>query len=252
MMSKKDTYMETHLKLIPDDALKCVWMSAGVIKYRLCDRNHDCDNCPLDRAMKRGLPEEVTPQEGRSSDKIKQLVEGFLVPDELFFHQGHTWVRAESEDTATLGIDDFAQKLIGKVEHVKLPPVGSTLRQSDAAWTIYLNYKSFDMLSPLDGKVNAINTEVLKSPMLINEDPYGKGWLIKVQSDRLNVSLKNLLSAKLAKMWTEVEVEKLFLDTNYSLGRVRFDGGFLVDGIAKSLDPSNWDKIVKRYLLIGE
>lgn len=252
MVSKKDDEITTRLKLIPNGTPLCIWMSAGLIKYKLCDRNYDCDNCPIDKVMRGELAESAAPKGDIPRDEIKQLIDGFLVPDGFFYHQGHSWVKAESDDTATVGIDDFATKLVGRVEHVRLPAVGSKLKQGERAWTIYLSHKSFDMLSPLEGEVISVNSDVIKNPALINESPYDKGWLFKVRSGRLSVDLKNLLSNTLAKRWAEVEVERLYFEANSNLGRVRFDGGVIIDGIAKSLDIYDWDRVVKKYLLVGE
>lgn len=251
MMSKKGCEI-TALKLIPNGSSVCIWMSAGLIKYKLCDRNYDCDNCPIDKAMRGDLAEGVPSKKSIPKDEIKQLVDGFVVPDGFFFHQGHSWVKIESADTATVGIDDFTCKLVGRIDHVKLPPIGSKLKQGERAWTIYLSHKSFDMLSPLEGEVISLNSDVVKNPALINESPYERGWLFRVRASRLNADLKNLLSKELARRWAEVEVEKLYIEANNNLGKVRFDGGVIIDGIAKSLDIYDWDRIVRRYLLIGD
>lgn len=252
MALKKGYEMPTSLKLIPNGTPLCIWMSAGLIKHKICERNYECDDCPIDKAMKGDIADSSPTTKSISKDELKQLVDGFLVPDGLFYHQGHSWLRVETDDIATVGIDDFACKLVGRIEHVKLPSVGSKIRQGERAWTIYLNHKSFDMLSPLEGEVILVNSSVVKSPALINESPYDKGWLFKVRASRLSADLKNLLSKELARRWTEIEVERLYLEANNNLGKVRFDGGLVVDGIAKILRAHDWDTLIRKHLLIEQ
>jgi len=188
-------------------------------------------------------------QVARAVERVAARIQGFLVPDGVFFHQGHAWARAEGDDIAAVGIDDFATKLVGKVDKFNLPEIGSNLAQGEKAWTMYIDSKPIDMLSPVGGKVVAVNWEALKSPDVINSDPYGKGWLLKVQTPKASATLKNLLSGELARKWTEKVISDLMARANYNLGTVLADGGFPVNGMAKNLDSEKWDEIVKEFLL---
>lgn len=185
----------------------------------------------------------------RAVERVTERIQGFLVPDGLFFHQGHAWAKAESDDIAKVGIDDFATKLVGKVDRVRLPEVGASLKQGEKAWTVYIDSKPIDMLSPVDGKVVAVNETILKSPDTVNSDPYNNGWLVKVQTPKVSSTLKNLLSGELARKWTEKVINDLMARANYNLGAVLADGGFPVDGMAKNLDSKNWEEIAKEFLL---
>ena len=174
----------------------------------------------------------------------------FHVPQEgIFFHQGHSWAMPESNNVVRVGIDDFAQKLVGKIDAIKFPQVGSQITQGEKAWSLLAGSKSIDMLSPVDGKVLEINDNLLSSPENIGKDPYGQSWLMKVQAPRIAVNLKNLLSGRLAIKWMEEVRENLLARMNYNLGAVFQDGGVPVDGIARSLDRERWDEIVKGFFL---
>lgn len=185
----------------------------------------------------------------RVAERVTSRIQGFLVPDGLFFHQGHAWAKPEGADIVKVGMDDFATKLVGKVDRIKLPEVGASLKQGERAWTIYIDSKPIDMLSPIEGKVVAVNEAVLKSPETVNNDPYNSGWLVKVQTPKASSAIKNLLSGELARKWTEKVINDLLARANYNLGTVLTDGGFPVDGMAKNLDSKNWDEIVKEFLL---
>jgi glycine cleavage system H protein len=192
-------------------------------------------------------PKHKTLTQKRSiGDLIRQW---FLVPEFLYYHQGHTWVLPESEKVAKIGLDDFAQKLVGRIEALKIPKMGEEIVQGEKALRIEVGGKGIEMLAPLDGEVIDVNEEVLKDPSRLMEDPYGEGWLLRVYSPNLRSNLRNLLTGRLARRWMDVVKENLFSRMDYNLGLVLQDGGIPVSGMAKSLDPENWDEIVKEFFL---
>jgi glycine cleavage system H protein len=195
----------------------------------------------------------------RPAGAVYEAVEGiipaigawFHVPEEkIYYHQGHSWAMPESGSTVKVGIDDFARKMVGKVDAVRLPRIGSQLTQGEKGWSLLVGSKSIDMLSPVDGKIVEINEKLLSSPESIGNDPY-QSWLMKVHTPKVSSNLKNLLSGALAGKWMEGVKDDLLARMNYNLGTVYQDGGVVVDGIAKNLDQEKWDEIVKEYFLVS-
>jgi glycine cleavage system H protein len=183
---------------------------------------------------------------------VPAISEWFKLPEEkVYYHQGHSWAMPESGNVVRVGIDDFAQKLVGKIDAIKFPQVGSEVTQGEKAWSLLVGSKAIDMLSPVDGKILDINESLLSSPESISKDPYGQSWLMKVQAPKITSNLKNLLSGGLARKWMEGVRETLLARMNYKLGAVSQDGGVLVDGIARNLDRERWDEIVKEFFLIS-
>jgi len=182
-------------------------------------------------------------------DRAIDLIKGFLLPAGLNYHQGPTWAKAEAENLAECGIDDFARKLVGPINKIELPKVGAALKQGERAWTLVVDGKAVAMLAPLDGEVVAVNDTLLTNPGALNKDPYNAGWLVKVQSPKIKANLKNLLHGELAQKWTEQAVEGLVTKANLALGAVAADGGVPVDGVARQLDAEHWDNIAKEYFL---
>lgn len=183
---------------------------------------------------------------------VPAIGEWFHLPTEkIYYHQGHSWALPGGDRLVTVGIDDFAQKLIGKIDAVQLPEIGSEVTQGEKAWRLQAGSKAIDMLSPVDGKVVQINEALLRSPERINRDPYGESWLMKVQSPKMSANLKNLLTGGLVGRWMEGVKENLFSRMNYNLGAVSQDGGVPVEGIARNLDRERWDEIAKEFLLIS-
>ena len=187
-----------------------------------------------------------------AAEKFVPVVnEWFRLPEEIYYHLGHSWAAPEGKNLVKVGINDFAQKLVGKIDAIQLPGIGSTIHQGDTGWTLEVDSKKIDMLSPVDGKVVAINERILDSPEDINKYPY-VSWLMKVESPRFSANKKQLLSGALAGKWMEEVRENLLSRTNYNLGLVYQDGGLLVDGMARSLDKDKWDEIAKDFFLISE
>ncbi|WP_018306082.1 glycine cleavage system protein GcvH [Desulfitobacterium hafniense] len=114
-------------------------------------------------------------------------------PVELKYSKSHEWAKVEG-NTVTLGITAHAQDSLGDVVFVELPDNDTTVVAGEAFGTVESVKAVSDMITPVSGRVIDYNQEVLDSPELLNDDPYGEGWLIKVEVDDLKV-LDELLSA---------------------------------------------------------
>lgn len=101
------------------------------------------------------------------------------VPSKLRYSKEHEWVRVEG-NSATMGITDYAQEQLGDIVYVDLPKVGTAVRQSGKLGEIESVKAVSDLFSPVSGEVTELNEEVAKSPELVNQDPFGRGWLLKL------------------------------------------------------------------------
>lgn len=179
---------------------------------------------------------------------LGQVVDWFAVPSDLYFHPGHAWARADGGDVVTVGMDDFAQKLVGG-SAIVLPGVGSRVTQGEKGWSLVCDAKSVDMLSPVDGTVVAVNERVAGSPGTRSRDAYGDGWLLKVKAPRLATDAKQLLSGATARRWMEGVCDGLRARMSPDLGLVYQDGGLPIEGMARDLDPVHWDEIARAFFL---
>ena len=96
----------------------------------------------------------------------QSLVGGFKVPEKLRFHPGHTWALSESPSLVRVGMDDFASKLVGKVDRIALPQRGQWIRQGQKIWTIFRDGASVDMVSPIEGSIADVNDAAMQDPEL--------------------------------------------------------------------------------------
>jgi glycine cleavage system H protein len=181
--------------------------------------------------------------------RATELVEWFRMARDVAFHPGHAWARAAAPGVMLVGMDDFAQKLVGPTVSLELPAPGARLSQGDPAWRLTIGDRSVDMLSPVDGTVLAVNQDVASRPQLLNEDPYGAGWLLKVDAPRAEANLTSLLSGRLAKTWLREATDALRWRMSPDLGLVLQDGGVPVDGIAHALDAEHWDEVARQFFL---
>jgi glycine cleavage system H protein len=101
-------------------------------------------------------------------------------PDELRYHPEHDWARIEG-DEATLGITWFAQDSLGELVHFEPPEIGSSVAKDGAAGEVESVKAVSDVIAPLSGKVLEINQKAVDEPEIVNEDPYGEGWLIRIR-----------------------------------------------------------------------
>jgi glycine cleavage system H protein len=102
------------------------------------------------------------------------------VPEELQYTRSHEWVRTEG-DTATIGITDHAQDELGDIVFVELPETGATFDAGDSFGTVESVKAVSDLYTPIGGEVVEVNEALNDSPEMINEDPYGEGWIVKIQ-----------------------------------------------------------------------
>ncbi|OGC08941.1 hypothetical protein A2V82_12735 [candidate division KSB1 bacterium RBG_16_48_16] len=177
------------------------------------------------------------------------LAEWFDLAKNFYYHPGHTWALPEGDNLVKVGMDDFAAKLLGKADAFHLPAVGTHVEQGDAGWKIRFNSKEIELLSPVNGEVVAVNKNALDSPELAEQDPYNRGWLLKVKAPKMNSNLKNLLTGKLAVAWMENTVQTLRQRMAGDLGVIMQDGGLPISGFAKELAPEKWDEIAAEFFL---
>lgn len=180
------------------------------------------------------------------------LLDMFRIPEGVLVHPGHSWVRpigAHAPGVVAVGLDDFAQQLVGPLAAVDLPQVGTTLEQGTPGWHLKVDSRSIPMISPITGRVLEINEGALSDASAVNKDPYGRGWLLKVESPRLSANAKQLLAGRAARDLMTSSWDDLSTMLSPGVGMVMHDGGAPLNGFARALDEENWDAIARRFLL---
>jgi glycine cleavage system H protein len=124
-------------------------------------------------------------------------------PNDLKYTQEHEWVRMEG-DVARVGITDFAQDALGDVVYVDIPEVGTEVKAGEPFGEVESTKSVSDVYAPLGGTVIERNAALADSPQLVNEDPYGDGWMIAIEPADVS-ALDGLLDAEAYRAFTERE-----------------------------------------------
>ena len=103
------------------------------------------------------------------------------IPSDLLYRESHEWVRSDDDGTVTVGITDHAQAQLGDMVFVELPEEGMTYEQGDACAVVESVKAASDVYAPVSGEIIEANTSLEDSPELVNTDPYGDGWLFRIQ-----------------------------------------------------------------------
>ena len=133
-------------------------------------------------------------------------VESYEVPEGLYFSKDFEWVKIEG-DKIRMGITDYAQKSLREIVYAELPSVGTEVKQNEPFGTLESVKAVSDLISAVSGTIEEVNDEVQSKPETLNEDPYGKGWLIVVKPSNLQVELANLMDFDKAVEWHKAQAQ---------------------------------------------
>jgi glycine cleavage system H lipoate-binding protein len=172
----------------------------------------------------------------------------FRIPDGLAIHPGHAWAKSIADGEVLVGADDFARAVIGRVHDVDLPEPGTVVRQGEPAFTLRGAAGPLPMISPVDGMVVATNPAARVGA--VESDPYGKGWLLRIQAPQFKRNARQLLSGSAARAWMEDVAKRLRATIAPDLGPALADGGVPVDGIAGEVGPEAWRRIAREFFFV--
>ncbi|MBW2066598.1 MAG: glycine cleavage system protein H [Deltaproteobacteria bacterium] len=284
---------------------ECIWMKAGVVNFRLCDNDFDCQTCPFDMGMRKAMG--VSRQTGKKSEspswveKLKKQyrgasrpcrhaltgrinapkictmnyecyhcpfdqmldefdfdqfhetvhckdVSGYRIAEGYYYHMGHSWARFEHGGHVRVGLDDFINKIFGTVDDMVLPPLGSDLNQSEVGWTFVKSKHRAGVLSPVTGKVLAINHKAKHQPEIVHEDPYQQGWLFIIEPERPKQNLKGLYFGDESIDWIEHEIKTLMSLLGPRYESLSATGSTVISSILDTMPELDWDEVARTFL----
>ncbi|MFB3829641.1 MAG: glycine cleavage system protein H [Bryobacteraceae bacterium] len=176
-------------------------------------------------------------------------VEGFLVPEQMAYHPGHTWALRERRNLVRVGMDEFAAALAGKIDKIDLPKPGQWIRQGQRAFSVHRAGERAEVVSPTEGEVIEINADVLSDPSLLRQDPYGKGWLATIHVPDEENTARNMVPKALVRNWMRDAVERLYARQPRMAGAVAADGGRPTDDLLAGMPEANWKEITGEFFL---
>ena len=226
---------------------KCRHMLSGRISYGLCSYGYNCLKCPFDQMIEDTSYMPNIPPPGLDT------ASGFNVARDHYYHFGHTWVRVEYGGRVRIGLDDFVLKLFGPQDGIRIPGLGFAVKQNHPLVVLKRKGNEAPTLSPMDGKVVAVNPKIGNHPDLPNQDPYGEGWLMVIQPATLRNNLKNLFFGDESLAWIDDEFMRLQQimnevmedETQYKMAAT---GGEAISDIYGEMPDIGWDRLVKEFL----
>lgn len=177
------------------------------------------------------------------------VVAGFQVPSNVRYHPGHTWALSESPNLVRVGMDDFASKLLGKIEKIALPQRGQWIRQGQKLFSVERNGVKVDMVSPIEGSVADVNDALVAEPGMARKDAYGDGWLVTVQAPDSKTNFRNLMGGALARVWMEEAVSRLQSRMPQLAGALAQDGGMAVDDLTAEMPQAELAELAHEFFL---
>ncbi len=262
MNSKKDYY-----QLLPKKELKCVWMTAGLLTYKLCKYDMQCDRCPLDWEL-RNLSTTPSfhptapnpPPQEKEKPGEKFLGEDLFrldIKGSFFYHPGHTWIKVEKADEVRVGLDCFIRRMIGKVNVIVLPLSGTRCRRGENLCSIIQEEGILNIVFPLSGSILSVNQKLKDQPDLISKDPMGDGFLLTLKPKNLQRDQQYLFSGEAALSWYRKDLERFKtaiiseLNGQERIGITMQDGGIRLGDIKKIVAPERYIQLVSAFLQNG-
>ena len=124
------------------------------------------------------------------------MSEEYKVEEGLYYTKEHEWARKLDDGLVEVGVDDYAQSQLHEIVYVELPEVGAEVKQLEAIGALESVKAVSDFYCPVGGEVVEVNEALLDSPELINNDPYGEGWIARIKPSQLEEDLVNLMDAE--------------------------------------------------------
>jgi len=175
---------------------------------------------------------------------------GFDVARDYYYHHGHTWARVEYGGRVRIGVDDFTMRMLGPQDAIELPGLGETIAQNRPQAELRRSGHSAETLSPVDGKVLAVNSKVTGKAETVNAAPYGDGWLMVIQPTNLRKNLKNLLYGTESLAWMDDEASRLATMLSEESGyQLAATGGEIIRDIYGTVPNMDWNRLVQEFLV---
>lgn len=189
-------------------------------------------------------------QRRREADRARSAVRFIEVgpsaqpAEDVLFHPGHTWVQVHGDGLASVGATAFASNFAGQIDRVELPSEGRRFRQADPAWSfVSKGGRRLDMAMPVDGRVLAVNPEVVRDPSLLQRRPYDLGWILRIKPRSPAGARRNLFSLGAAQAWLDAAKAAVTARLASVSTVTAYDGGEWVPAFGEWLEDRDWSEL---------
>jgi glycine cleavage system H lipoate-binding protein len=171
-----------------------------------------------------------------------------IPPVSYYVHPAHSWAKAESMDSATVGVDALVVAALGSVVSVEALAVGTPVEQGQTLFALCCGNRRLEVKAPVGGVVADVNREATATPALIKDSPYGAGWVVWLEGVNFSGARGQLTSGSGVRAWFRREVDRL-TDVLAPGGAVptMADGGVLSDDISSHINDAKWAEITSKF-----
>jgi glycine cleavage system H lipoate-binding protein len=238
--------------LIPPDEQRCLWMTAGILSYQLCDRMFDCDHCPLDAAMRRRFSAPAALREDGSAQRAPAGLQE--IPQEgLQYSRNHWWARKRDQRLVRLGIEPGLAQALLEVKGIVFPLARQRLQKGQACVWVVMEGGTLPLEAPLDGVVRDVNHELIAKPHLLSLQPLDDGWLFELGADEPSGETAELMAADEARPRYAADRNRFLASLSGALrgrrpaiGLTFADGGEKLQNFADILGPTRYFALVRQ------
>ncbi len=238
----KIVFWKEKLKELPVWRRPCLHHMKKRIGFRACTNEYLCGNCEFDQYFDDQYTVHAVVKPVDVLD-----IDGFKIPQGLYLHKGHAWVKIEKDQTVRIGLDDFALRMLGPLDRIEAPLIGKEVKQDRPDIIINRGEMEAKVLSPVSGVVTAINPALREQGNLANEQPYSDGWVLRIHSNNLREDVRHLMISDETEDFLKNEVARLYQVIEQTVP-LAADGGHLGDDIYGKIPAIGWEKLTKLFL----
>jgi len=211
---------------------------------KMCARNYECGDCPFDQM----LDDMIQVDHTLFGPPQYLNAHGYLVPRDYYIHKGHGWARVEYGGRVRIGLDDFGNRLVGPVDKLRLPSLGTRFKAAEESFILQREGHEAGVRCPIAGVVTAVNQKLMDYPRCTNADPYSSGWVILVDPMELKSDLKDLAFGVESVKFIEAEAERLLSMIADDPTAAAATGGEPISDVYGAFKEKGWDDLVKSFI----
>lgn len=237
--------------VVPSKELCCIWMTAGIVSYQLCDREYDCDTCPLDAALRKQFSKHVVSESHTNQSHVPSLTEETC--DTLRFSDNHFWIELKHDHIVRVGIEHRLASVLLTPKAIVLPTLGQKLTKGQTCIWIVLEQRIFSLAAPINGEVVSRNLESVDNPQVLFRDPYRSGWLFELNIKASLAHYAHFMIAEDAEGKYRKDSDRLkdlllqaVPKSTEHVGLTLPDGGLILKNISEVLGASTYFDIVQK------
>jgi glycine cleavage system H lipoate-binding protein len=246
-MSRESLHTGWNTKMfeLPGQDQRCRHALTGrAPQNKLCARSFECSACPYDQMLDDMIQVDHTlfgPPQYLNAN-------GYLVPRDYYIHGGHGWARIEYGGRVRIGLDDFGNRLVGPVDKMRLPSVGTRFEIGQESFILVREGHEAGVRAPVSGVVIAVNQALLDDPHLTSQDPYSAGWVLLLDPMELRSDLKDLNFGVDSVKFIEAEAERLHSMLRGDQAAAAAAGREPITDVYRSFKDMGWERLVKSFL----